>query len=152
MVDILKEFTRTYMAGFVLWIGAMVATLMFVGIEIPVLVQFKKNPAINPLPLILTGIVGSVIAWGVGVSIPYLILAAAGGAYLGYQADRYAARNIGKKVSWLSNKGFKKMLFKRSSSSSSTSTTRSNYSGPSSTNSSDFGGGTSSGGGGSSSW
>lgn len=152
-IDILKEFTRTFMAGFVMWIGVMLATLIFIGLEIPFLVQFKKKSAINPIPLILTALVGGIIAWIAEASIFYVILSLAGGAYLGYQADRYAARNIGKKVSWISNRDFMKNIMRHSTRpSTSYRPSSSSRSAPSSTNSSNFGGGTSSGGGGSSKW
>lgn len=153
LVSILKEFTRAYMAGFVTWIGTIIVTLMFAGIEIPFLVHFKKNPVINIIPIILTAIVGGGAAWAAGLHIFFVILGVLTGGGIGYWADRYAAQNIGKNVSWLTNKRFKNMLFKNTSSSVNSSvTTKSSYSGPSHTNSSDFGGGKSSGGGGTSKW
>ena len=151
-IDILKGFTRTYMAGFVTWIGTVVVTLMFVGIELPFLISLKKNQQINLIPIILTAMVGGGVAWAAELSILFVVLGVLAGGGIGYWADRYAARHIGKKVSWLTNKGFRERLFKNTSSSRPTTTSRSSYSTPSSTNSSNFGGGTSSGGGGSSKW
>lgn len=150
MIDALKEFTRMYLANFVLWLMTNVFTLIFMCLEIPLLQYFKKNPAINFIPIIITAFVGAGTALITELSFFYIFLGLTAGGAMGYWADRYCARHIGEKISGASNKSFRNILFRKSSSSS-TSSTRDRSSSPKSTNS-NFGGGNFSGGGGSSSW
>lgn len=153
IIDTLKEFTRSF-SGLATWLSTLVYTFMFFGIELPVLITYKKDPKINPLPIIITAVVGVIFTIIAKLSFPYAILGFISGGAIGYWADRIAARNIGKNISWLTNKGFKNRFFKKSEPSRTTSAYQSSksVSAPSNIHNGDFGGGNFSGGGGSKKW
>ncbi len=151
IIDILKEFTRTYLVDLVGWLMTTIVTTIFGGIPVFLFLHmWKKSPGINVIPIILMSIAGGSIPWA-SQEFSWLTIALStitGGA-MGYWLDRYCARHIGEKISGVS-KSFSDRLSGRSKYRPRPSTS-SRSSSPKSSNS-NFGGGNFSGGGGSSSW